>query len=389
MTRRNEKRETCARCTRPDQKVARRAPDGALCAACAAKAFRTTGTCASCGAERLTPGVDPQGRATCCPCAGIDLDYHCTRCGREWLLRNRLCEWCHLSDVLDGLLAGPVDLGALKARLLDAPRPDSIIIWLYDERVRQNLQDLAAGRADLTHDALDAMTPLISVSHLRELLVAVGLLEARDERLARFDRRTRERIAAQPGHHRDVLTRFTRWGLRPALAAAAQRAPLRDGQVSNATQMLRVAGSFLDWLDKRGRDLTGLEQFSIDTWFATPPVTHRTVRTFLRWAVENGQCPRRLKVPKAVPGAGHTLSGDERLTLLSRLLDPATGPLAHRAAGVLLVLLGQPYTRISTMAVDDIIRAPRKSRSGCPAASCPCPTPSTPCSASSSTHGRT
>jgi hypothetical protein len=354
LKRRYDYRAICSRCERPDQNIARRMPEGPLCAACEAKAFRQTGRCAGCGQERLLPGINLKWQPICPTCAGLDDDLHCSRCGTEWRLRHGLCEWCYLSDQLDQILAGPVDLGALRSRLLEAPRPDRIIIWLYDQRVCQLLQDLSTGRAEVTHDALDRMTPRRAVTHLRQLLVSVGLIERRDEHVARFDRITAERINGQAPHHKEVLTRFARWRLRPHLSQAASRAPLRAGQVSNAVQKLRVAASFLDWLDERNVTLAGLDQFSVDTWFATPPTTRRSVATFLKWAIRSGQCPRRLKVPKDVRGDGRVLAQADRLALLSKLLDPNTGRLEHRAAGIVLVLLGQPYTRISTMTVDDI-----------------------------------
>jgi hypothetical protein len=101
-------------------------PDGPVCAACHAAAVRTRGNCAACGDERLLPGIDGEGRRLCPPCAGIEQDYTCGRCGTEWNLVNGLCEWCQLADLLDDLLDGDVDLHALRARLLEAARPDHL-----------------------------------------------------------------------------------------------------------------------------------------------------------------------------------------------------------------------------------------------------------------------
>jgi hypothetical protein len=48
------------------------------------------------------------------------------------------------------------------------------------------------------------------------------------------------------------------------------------------------------------------------------------------------------------------LAQGDRIALLDRLLDPNTAPIEHRAARILLLLLGRPYTRISAMTIDDI-----------------------------------
>jgi hypothetical protein len=120
-------------------------PGGPLCSACYAQAKRRLGACAICATTRLLPGIDTAGRPTCCSCAGIRHNYTCSRCGIEWAIRNGICEWCWLADDLDSLLAGPVDLAPLREPRLSAPRPDSIIIWLYSPTVRALLRDLAGG----------------------------------------------------------------------------------------------------------------------------------------------------------------------------------------------------------------------------------------------------
>ena len=163
-------------------------PDGPLCAACHATAVRTRGSCAACRDDRLLPGMDQAGRRLCPPCAGIDEDFTCPRCGNEWNLVNGIFEWCQLADLLDELLVGNVDLEALRARLLQAARPDRIVIWLYARHARDLLRGLAAGAVPLTHTWLDAFENRRSADHVRGLLVAVGLLPRRDDGLARFDR---------------------------------------------------------------------------------------------------------------------------------------------------------------------------------------------------------
>ena len=269
-------------------------PDGPLCAACHVAAVRHRGSCAGCGDERLLPGVDGEGRRLCPPCAGINEDYTCRRCGTEWALVRRLCEWCHLGDVLDGLQVGDVDLRALRTRLLEAARPDHLIIWLYGAHARDLLQGLATGMVPLTHEGLDRFSNRPAADHLRGLLVAVGLLPARDEALARFDRWVTERLAQHAATAEDfqVLTQFATWRLCADLAARAEHRVLSEGQLSNATQRLRVAGSLLAWLAGRGSSLAGCTQADLDTWFATPPSTHVHANPFLLWAMATRRAPK-------------------------------------------------------------------------------------------------
>ncbi len=247
------RRVTCARCHRPHRQVAKVMPDGPLCAHCYSEAIRRRGRCPGCAQVRLLPGVNAASVALCCGCAGIDDNYTCSRCGTEWATRRGLCEWCHLGDVLDGLLDGDVDLSGLRARLLSVARPDSIIIWLYKPYARELLRALANGTVPLTHHALDDFNNRQAADHLRLLLAAIGLLPERDEHLARYDRWVAQRLAehATTGEDLKVLQQFATWGLRRRLVTASHKGPLRDAQINNATQKLRVAASLLTWLHDR------------------------------------------------------------------------------------------------------------------------------------------
>jgi hypothetical protein len=103
-------------------------PDAPLCAACHADAVRRRGRCAGCGDDRLLPGIDGAGCRLCLPVLASTRTTRAGVCGTEWALVRGSSEWCHLGDVLDDLLVGDVDLGPLRARLLEAARPDRIII---------------------------------------------------------------------------------------------------------------------------------------------------------------------------------------------------------------------------------------------------------------------
>ncbi|MDA8314561.1 MAG: recombinase XerD [Actinomycetota bacterium] len=347
---------TCARCHRPDRQVAKVMPDGPLCAACRAEAIRHRGRCSGCGAERLLPGTSATGERLCCRCAGIDENYTCRRCGTEWALRRGICEWCHLADVLDALMDGPVDLSALRAQLLDAPRPDRIVIWLSAEPPRKLLQALSTGAIPLTHEGLDGCFHRVSADHLRALLVAAGLLCPRDECLARFDRWVAERLVPIARSEPDLklLQQFAVWRLRLHLVAQSEHQPVRDEQVTNATQSLRVAASLLAWLRARDRDLSTCTQSDLDEWFSAPPATRAQAAGFVRWAVATRRSPK-LSIPKRRHKSAAVLDRAQRVEILRRLSNPATGRLEHRVAAMLVVLFGQPFTKIAALTVDDVV----------------------------------
>jgi hypothetical protein len=331
-------------------------PDGPLCAACHAQAVRRRGRCAGCDEPRLLPGTDENGAGLCVGCAGIDRDYTCSRCGTEWAQVRGLCEWCQLGDVLDRLLNGDVDLSPLRARLLAVARPDSIIIWLYQPQAKRLLQELAIGTVPLTHAGLDGFRPRGFAEHLRGLLVASGLLPTRDELLARFDRYLSERLAsfAATSEHLKLLNLFALWQLRPQLVTRSELAPLREEQVNNATQNLRIAADLLGWLHERGHDLSSCTQAVLDEWFVTPPGTHRRASSFVRWAMRTRRC-QKLVIPPRRHGAAPVLDNSERLDILRQLLSPDSGRLEHRVATTLLVLLGQRFTTIAALGLEDVV----------------------------------
>lgn len=350
------RRATCARCLRPDHLVAKIFPDGPLCAACRSEALHRRGRCASCKVERLLPGVDTAGGRLCCSCAGIEENYTCSRCGTEWALRQGICEWCYLGDVLDALMVGYVDLSALRERLVRASRPDRLIIWLYGTHVKELLHGLSTGVIPLSHEGLDGAAPRQAAEHLRALLVAVRLLPRRDECLASFDRWVSEHladIASTPDDFR-LLTQFACWHLRQRLLLQSERAPLRDGQVPAATHTLGVAADLLVWLHERGCDLLTCDQGDLDEWFVARPNTHACTTAFLGWAITTHRCPK-LTLPARRSATSPVLDQTALLDILKRLLDPSTGRLDHRVAAMLSVLFAQPFTRIAVLKIDDII----------------------------------
>ena len=151
----------CAHCGQSRPPSVRR-PEGPVCDPCYTAALRRRGPCARCGTERRL--VSPPGPAatTCADCAGLPAGPRCRDCAREDKLYERgRCAPCSLRrrshDVLRaGASARPRPPVGVHEAICASPTPRSALNWLRNGATAALLADLAAGRLDRSHQALDA-----------------------------------------------------------------------------------------------------------------------------------------------------------------------------------------------------------------------------------------
>jgi integrase len=140
------------------------------------------------------------------------------------------------------------------------------------------------------------------------------------------------------------------------LRADAARRPLRPTAKQYATQQFTQAEAFLTWLHERAIAPNRVAQADIDTWYATHRVHQRQlVRGFLTWAIQQGHLPRRLVVPRVAFQIGAALTQQQRLDLLRRYAADQDVPPHLRAAACVLLLYGQPLSRIHRLTRHDLI----------------------------------
>ncbi len=87
----------------------------------------------------------------------------------------------------------------------------------------------------------------------------------------------------------------------------------------------------------------------------TAPVAARLARDFLIWAGARGHCTP-LTIPAPARATGPAISQDQRWTHVARLLDDAALDPTDRVAGSLLLLYGQPLSRIAAITTSQITR---------------------------------
>ncbi|WP_344752889.1 hypothetical protein [Gryllotalpicola koreensis] len=239
----------------------------------------------------------------------------------------------------------------LREHFLAAARPRSIIRWLQSQQVRHLLAGIADGSIAATHEALDDLPQTATLRHIRALLIDRGHLPPQDAALARFAAWIPTKIdTIESPDSRDALRRFATWHhLRKVRDCAA----LPRGAASaahNAKQEITVASNFLKWLADRSSTLRSCSQSDIDDWLADGPTTRYTVKNFLTFTAQSQLSPA-LTVPRRTVKTIRRIDAEERLVWIRRCLEAEQYPAAPRLIALLLLVFGQPITRIAAMPI--------------------------------------
>lgn len=348
----------CARCGQ-DRPPAARWPEGPVCDPCYTAALRRRVRCASCGQLRRPVAPPGSGADTCASCAGQPVTCACTDCGVEDKLYERgRCERCSLRRRAAALLAVPG--GDVPAALIPvfkaicaARTPKSALNWLRGSSGAAILAEVASGTLPATHQALDAHPRRRAADHLRQALVAGGVLPPRDEELARTGQWLTTLLASiDVPEHRRLVHAYATWQVMRRLRASAASGGRVRTHTAHARNNIRAAADFTAWLSRRGRPLQHCRQADADDWLATGPGASQ-VRDFLTWAAARGHCPA-LHMPGPARHEGAAASQDQRWALAARLLHDDILDLTDRAAGCLVLLYGQQLSRIAAMTTSQV-----------------------------------
>jgi hypothetical protein len=351
---------TCARCGQ-DRPPAARWPEGPVCDPCYTAALRHRGQCASCGQQRRL--VTPPGPAadTCADCAGLPVTHACTDCRTEDKLYEKgRCARCSLRRRARELLSAgtgtiPSQLGGVFDAVTAARQPRSALNWLRKGAGAGLLADVATGRLAISHDALDAHLHRRAADYLRHMLTAAGALPPRDEELARTGQWLTQTLEAiGPAADRRLVQAYATWQVMRRLRASAAGTARPRTPTAHARNNIRAAVSFLAWLRSRGSTLATCRQADVDRWLDTGP-SACLARDFLAWAASRRHC-QQLTILAPPRTTGPAISQDQRWALAARLLHDTTLEPTDRVAGSLLLLYGQPLSRIAAMTTSQVTR---------------------------------
>lgn len=356
-------KEPCADCGRTMSVITRLEDGAALCSTCSTK--RGARPCAQCGKTKTVKGQLPDGRALCRVCFPKHAASHreCVACGTvEHLYHHGLCNACAADRLLRGLL-GDAD-GVLSERnepvfgALIRSDPLGLMLWLRSAIPRRVIQDIAQADEPVTHELLDRLSPARSIQTIRATLVTGGALPPRDEQMATLERWFRDALAqVTDPDERAALRTYVTWHHLRKIRARSDGKPLSYHRMHRLRCEIRAAIRLLTWLRERGSSLAACTQWEIDIWSADGPGDRLLARWFLLWAVEHKHATQ-VEIPYEVRnGAKGFVDGDRRSEWIGRLVGDAELDAVTRVGGLLLLLFGQPLSKIVELTVDEVLVA--------------------------------
>jgi hypothetical protein len=244
-------------------------------------------------------------------------------------------------------------------RVLAASDPAPLMQWLTTSSAAGVLAEISRAGRPPGHADLDRFPPGKAVRHLRKILVAGGILPARDERLAELERWVTQKTGqiGDPAERRAVRS-FATWHHLRRLRGESARHHITAEQADYVHNEIRAAVILIAWLRDRGTSLASCTQRDIDDWLAGGPGTCFHARSFLAWASSRGHAGDA-EIPR--PARSETLAQleeDRRWELVRSLLHDDAHAIEDRVAGLLVLLYGQPLARIARLTRDQVTDSP-------------------------------
>ena len=145
------------------------------------------------------------------------------------------------------------------------------------------------------------------------------------------------------------MEQFARWHHLRRLRKASVPGQSSAAGARYAKQEITEAIKFLTWLHStHHRTLASCRQQDVDEWLASGPTTRLKIRNLLAWAKKT-RVNKSVQITHQQPPPSRALTQQQRLAWLRELLDGDSESLAYRVAGILLLLFGQPLTKIAAL----------------------------------------
>ncbi|WP_246642965.1 MULTISPECIES: XRE family transcriptional regulator [Streptomyces violaceusniger group] len=334
-------------------------PIGNLCSGCYQRRTRVPAPCSVCRRLRVMVACGADGQEICRSCCGIDApDSHCRQCKEpDDIYDDGCCPRCVLTNRVHGLLSPeggtvPPRLKPLATALTEAENPYAVLNWLRRSRGAEFLADLSAQQGEFTHEMLDALPQNNATGCLRGLLVTAGVLPRRHENLARLELWLANTIRQLPPHQARVVRAFGEWHI----VRDARRRAARDRYTTLAVKAdireIKAAIGFMSWLDTNKIGLQDTTQSDLDRWLVDHSSLHRTVVTFIQWAVARRITGRLIISRPPKKNSSGFLDEQDLQDQLRRCLNDDAIPRDARIIGALVRLYAIPVSRIVGLTTD-------------------------------------
>ncbi|WP_454044664.1 hypothetical protein [Cellulosimicrobium sp. Marseille-Q8652] len=249
----------------------------------------------------------------------------------------------------------PPWLEPLLTMITNSPRADSTMRWLQRSTSTELLHEIARLPRPVTHADLDARPATLALYHLRAVLVHCGVLPPRQEPLGRLEAWLEHQLVGLPPGHAAVIAPYAIWSvLRRARRRAARRhysfsAGHSDRRrISEAIRLLR-------WLHRRERSLADLTQADLDHHLRGDRNRAAQLTGFITWARQRDLVDARLVVPLRQPDEPIVLADvHEHDARIKTLLADPDASLETQVAGLLVMVLALPLTRIQRLTTNDL-----------------------------------
>lgn len=331
-----------------------------ICNACYTRLRWNASACPACAQTKVLAFRSPDGLVVCAACAGVPSRFGCATCGSEQHLTGSHCGRCRLENRLGNVLSDPTgqihpELASLREHLLTARDPRSATRWLRHEPIDRTLRAMAQGKKPVSHHTLNELPQSTRVRYFRHMLISSGTLPDIDVRLNDLELRTKALTGSLPPAHAAIITRYFNWEILRRLRRRPVGQPISAGVVNTRTAEIRKIAAFLAWLDNHGQPLAALEQVTLDHYLSRRN-RHKTLASFLNWAVRNRITPR-LRVPRKRPSPPPApIPEDVLWDKVDGLLNDESIPLPSRIIGLLLLVFAQPIRDSVRLRREDVHR---------------------------------
>lgn len=275
------------------------------------------------------------------------------------LEKTRRCHRCLLAEELDAMTGSdPAEWVVVVAEAIRSAKSVAATRkWLAESPGGSLLRKLAAGEIELSHTELDHRSGR-SVERLRGLLIVAGALAIDERGLARLEETLKPitETISEPADRR-IVESYIRWQALPRIRRRAEQGRSIVHSAGNLRQRATVITRFVATLHAENKTLATCQQRDIDSWFAAPGAMPSVARSFMTWALKRRHLQPGLDLPGERRSRQPTTPVDQQLRWANarRLINDDEFLPDDRVAGALVVLYGQPNTRISALTISDVI----------------------------------